>query len=273
MHVARPAPLRTRPVEVVARLHVQLVPDDGRDDQAVKSVGLAAQGLVHLAVREAGVLCVRVADGLCERAARGVDILRAQRPVVELVFAAYGVAVLWQRTNALITRRSFEPFALAGHGTFPAEHTEPHARHGHHPQAADKVFALVYVFRVDALPVEESELIVQQMPTGRVLEEIALDLQPHVAAIAGLFAASVAEAGQFRHGLPHAHEALIDGVHGVLECERPLVLAYLDLEEIILLPFGKQIDDARTTAQGRCVSVELNLRLPIEIVQDAPIER
>ena len=61
-----------------------------------------------------------------------------------------------------------------------------------------------------------------------VVQEITLQLQTDVAAVRCMTTRTVVKACQLEYGLRIAHEALLHGVHGVLEAEGPLKLSHLD---------------------------------------------
>ena len=117
-----------------------------------------------------------------------MDILGAQLQVALLVLGAQGIAVLTQAYGLAA--------ALASIGTFPAKGADAHALDRHDPSAADDVLALIHVLDVDSLTVEHAHLIVYQVAAAAVLEEIALELQTDVTAIAGVHTCAVAEARQ-----------------------------------------------------------------------------
>ena len=61
-------------------------------------------------------------------------------------------------------------------------------------------------------------------------------------------------------------------MHRVLEGEGTLELSHLDHGKRILLPLHEQVDQSGRRTQGGGVAIELYLRLPVEVVQDATIE-
>ena len=84
---------------------------------------------------------------------------------------------------------------------------------------------------------------------------------------------TVAEACKRTDNLAVAHKALIYGVHGILEREGTLKLSCLDLEIVILLPLTEEVYHTGRAAKGGGVALKLHLCLPIELVEDAAIER
>ena len=80
------------------------------------------------------------------------------------------------------------PMALAGFGTYPTERPNAQAFNWHYPQTANYVLAVVNIFCVYALPVENANLVVEEVPPGLVGNKIALQLYADVAPIACLLA-------------------------------------------------------------------------------------
>ena len=76
----------------------------------------------------------------------------------------------------------------------------PDALDGHHPHTTDEIFLLIHILGVDALAVEHTHLIVQQVATVH-LEEIALQLNTDVTTIGSVHAATVGETRQLADGL------------------------------------------------------------------------
>ena len=72
----------------------------------------------------------------------------------------------------------------------------------------------------------------QQVASATVLQEVTLELQTDITAIARMHSRAVAEAGQLAHGLRITHETLVNRVHRVLVGERSLELTQLYAEEI-----------------------------------------
>ena len=156
-----------------------------------------------------------------------VDILRAEGPVVLGIFARKGVAIL---------------LANAGTTTSPSESTNAHTLNGHYPHSTNDVLAVVLILLVDALTIESTYLIVQQVAALGVLEEVTLNLHTDVTTIRGITATTIRETSQLAHVLRVAHESLRNRVHGVLECEGTLELTCLHLEELVLLPLTKEVN-------------------------------
>ena len=111
-----------------------------------------------------------------------------------------------------------------------------------------------------------------EIPAGIVLQEVALNLHTDVAPVRGMRPCPVRETGEFLHALCHPDEALVNGMTRVVESKRILELAGLHAEEIILLPFDKEIQHARGCPEGGGVTVELQLCFPKPVVQNAAVE-
>ena len=62
------------------------------------------------------------------------------------------------------------------HKSQSSEGTDAHSFDRHDPYSANDVFLIVYVLCVDALSVEHTYLIMQQVTAVGVLEEVALQL-------------------------------------------------------------------------------------------------
>ena len=109
--------------------------------------------------------------------------------------------MLGQTTNTgLLNALLIGPCSLAAVGAFAAKHTDAHALDGHHPHTTDEVFLLIHILGVDALAVEHTHLIVQQVATVH-LEEVALQLNTNVTTIGSVHAATVGETRQLADGL------------------------------------------------------------------------
>ena len=87
-----------------------------------------------------------------------------------------------------------------------------------------------------------------------------------------LLTAAVAKPSEFQHRLTNAHETLVDRMQGIVESERTLKLTHLDAGKIILLPLGKEVDQAWAAAQRRGIAIDLHLRLPVKVVTHATFQ-
>src|SRR3712207_1243588 len=104
-----------------------------------------------------------------------MDVFRTESPIVGNIFSTNSISVLGKGTYAgMIRSISFFPFSLAGNGAFPAKHTKAETFYWHDPNAADNILTLVYVFRVDTLPVENTYLIMEQVAARGIGKNIAL---------------------------------------------------------------------------------------------------
>ena len=61
-------------------------------------------------------------------------------------------------------------------------------------------------------------------------------------------------------------------MQGIVESERTLKLTHFDAGKIILLPLGKEVDQAWAAAQRRGIAIDLHLRLPIKVVTHATFQ-
>ena len=216
-----------------------------------------------------------------------MDVLRTNSPSVFLVFEREGVAVLVQTANLVgmsnlfgSTRSyargwvcyGFCPVTLSCIRTRPSEGTDSHSAHWHNPYATNHILLIINVLGVDALSVEYTNLVVQQVSAVGILEEITLQLQTDVTAIGSVFAGTVAETSQLAHVLRVSHEALVDRMHRILEGKWVLELTHLHLEIVVLLPFCKQIHHSWAGPQVGGVTVKLNLGLPVEVFCNATLQ-
>lgn len=105
----------------------------------------------------------------------------------------------------------------------------------------------------------------QEVAAVGILEEVALQLDTDVAAIAGSLTVAVGEAGKLAHVLTIGHEALVDRVHRILKGEGALELSKLNLEEVVFLPFGENINNSYAAGEvgRRTIVLELNPCRPV----------
>ena len=122
------------------------------------------------------------------------------------------------------------------------------------------------------MSVEHADLIVEQVASVGVLEEVTLQLQTDVASVAGVRAVASVEVGELRYSLRVAHESLVDRVHGVLICKWVLELSHLYAEPLEVLPLNEEVDEFRAGAEVGSVSVELHLRFPVPVFQYSSVK-
>ena len=175
-----------------------------------------------------------------------MNVFRTKCPIVGFVLCRYGVSALLQSACARVVNGvAFGihglPGAFSGIRSSPAKPAESHTFDWHNPCATDEVFLLVYVFDVDTLAVVDSHLVMEEITIVGVLEQIALQLNTDITAIAGVAAITVVESREFQHVLPIRHKALVDGVHRILKGKSPFELADLDICELVFLPFYEQV--------------------------------
>ena len=75
------------------------------------------------------------------------------------------------------------PCTFASIRTRPTEGSDAHTFDRHYPNATNDILLIVNIFGVDALTIEYAYLIVQEVASIAVLEEVALELQTDVASI------------------------------------------------------------------------------------------
>ena len=108
---------------------------------------------------------------------------------------------------------------------------------------------MVHILHVDALTVEDAHLVVDEVASAGILEEVTLQLHADVASVAGVCTSAVAESGKLRDHLRVAHESLVDRVHRILVGEGVLKLSSLHAQEVIFLPLDEEIDEFRAGSE------------------------
>ena len=112
----------------------------------------------------------------------------------------------------------------------------------------------------------------KQVAAVGIGQEIALQLDTDIAAVAGVGTSTVIETCDGGGNLAVAHEPLVYWVHGILKREWTLELSCLYLEVTIFLPLRKKVNDTGRIAKIRGVAIKLNLGFPIKVIKYTAIE-
>ena len=112
----------------------------------------------------------------------------------------------------------------------------------------------------------------KQVAAVGIGQEIALQLDTDIAAVAGVGTSTVIETCNGGGNLAVAHKSLIYRMHGILKREWTLELSCLDLEVTIFLPLSKKVNDTGRIAKIRGVAIKLNLGFPIKVIKYTAIE-
>ena len=197
-------------------------------------------------------------------------------PTIALVGAALGGAAVAVHIFAAGIPTTFiletEGVALAlqtvggiggvGETAVPTKAADGKAIDRANPQTADEILEMVDVGVVDALAIEEADLIVQEFPTARKGKEVAHDLHTRVATVGGVFADAVVEALQFRGDLREAAETDGKRREGFVEAEGAVELTDAHLDFGVFARFDIGIEQTRTSVDsGSATHLELK---PVE---------
>ena len=188
---------------------------------------------------------LRLLIACLESQTSAVGILRAECPVVSYIFCRESISALGQTQYLCNISLIGLNGAFACIRASPTKSTDSHTCDRHNPNSTDDVFALVYIFNVNALSIEYTYLIMKQVAAVGIGQEIALQLNTYIAAVAGVGTSTVIETCDGGGNLAVAHKPLVYWVHGVFKREWTLELSCLYLEVTIFLPLSKKVNNTR----------------------------
>ena len=184
----------------------------------------------------------------------------AEGVLILVVFHGEGVAVLAD-IQGFLGVGVYHPAAASR----PPEGAYAQPLNGRDPDASDDVFAVVLVPDVDAFAIEDTDLVMQQVASGLILQEVALKLDADVASRGTLLACAVAIAYEGVDDVGVGIPSLGDGVHGVLEGEGALEFAALDTQPFEFPPLGVEVYEHHGGFAGTLGGGGLYLHSPVEV--------